>query len=71
MKQKDASKIENTNDNDDNKKSKIAIAFQKFGSGIEIIEKEIEKEINQNEIEEEARKKEIRRIEILIHQLMI
>ena len=37
------------NENDDGKngkKSKIAIVFQKIGSGIELIEKEIEKEIN-------------------------
>lgn len=48
------------------RKSGIAVAFEKLGSGIQIIEKEIEKELNQNEIEQEARKKEIRRIELII-----
>lgn len=67
LKQKETNQIENINENEDGqsvKKTGITIAFQK-------IEKEIEKEINQNEIEEELRKKEIRRIEILIHQLMM
>ena len=67
LKQKETNQIENINENEDGqsgKKTRITIAFQK-------IEKEIEKEINQNEIEEELRKKEIRRIEILIHQLMM
>lgn len=74
LKQKETSQIDNMDENEVNKngkKSGLAIAFQKIGSGIEIIEKEIEKEINQNEIEEEFRKKEIRRIELLIHQLMM
>lgn len=67
LKQKETKQIENISENEDGqsgKKTGITIAFQK-------IEKEIEKEINQNEIEEELRKKEIRRIEILIHQLMM
>ena len=51
LKQKETNQIENLNENSDEKevkKSGIAVAFQKIGSGIEIIEKEIEKEINQN-----------------------